>query len=273
MNSKKQMIFTMALIVCLVLVACNKNQEVSNQGEKLIDLAEEASPLASIPPIVPLATSDFSSIEVISDALQTGVDLLGELVDQVDDMTMYSAYMPMLFINDTLVMSTLLDHAMNGSKDQYDTGITRFPAGTGEGGSSLSKVGNVYTWLYQSFYDNGNAYTTEVVYDTDMQYVDIKRINVTGSLMNPLHIQIQSKEGVIMASKAEVIDQGQMVLQLVYCYDQTNLYGAYKRIPGQEPTLSIDLTQEDISQWQDLADNSFTTVFYYDGTKLDFEQK
>lgn len=281
LNNKRRIILIMVLTLSLSLMSCNNNNNSNNndndnnnnndntestkKSNDNNDDSDDNTPLET-------ESTNFSSIEILSDMIQEGVDELGELVEDVENMDMSIGFMPHLFINDTLVMSTLLDFAMNANKDTYDTGISRFPVGEGEGGSSLSKEGNVYTWTHQSFFDDGNDYQTTVVYDIDKQFVDITQINLAGDLINPLHVQIQRSGDTIIASKSELIMRNNSVFQLVFFYDGEEIYSAQKRGLDIEYLLPVDLSKQNITSWSDLVDESFTTTYYYDGVILNFDQ-
>lgn len=277
-KNKIHLLMILWVILSLALVSCDNNtSKAPNTSNPLESSQSKSETSETVTPVaVETKTQEigFSGLEAISDLVQEGVDKLGEITDEEDSVEMISATMPILFINDTLVMSTLLDVAMNGGQETYENPMTEFMNGLGKGASKLSKEGSIYTWTDEAIFNSGDHYITQVIYNAATGFVEITKENIQGTYIDPLWLQIQRiDDKTCVASKSEISLSRESLFQLVFYYDGQDIFTAYKRIHQTEHELPVDLSVENIQSYSALMDDAFTTTFEYHNDELSFKSE
>lgn len=277
-KNKTYLLMILWAILSLVIVSCDNNTtdnantstpDSLQLSESTDEKTEAANPVISQPEAQEIG---FSGLESISDLVQEGVDKLNDAADEEDDIEISSAVMPTMFINDTLVMSTLLDVAMNGSQETYENPMEEFMNGSGKGASSLLKDGSVFTWTYEAMLNTGDNYITKVIYNSETGFVEITKENIQGRYIDPLWVQIKRiDDKTCVASKSEISLSRESLFQLVYFYDGKDVFTAYKRIDQVEHELPVDLSTENIQSYTELMDDAFTTSLEYHNETLTFK--
>ena len=73
-----------------------------------------------------------------------------------------------------ITLNASLDQALQGMKDEWNTGKLDMLSGTGQYESTLSKNGKVYEYTYNTYYDDRNDKSV-LKYDTERKTIDFLR--------------------------------------------------------------------------------------------------
>jgi hypothetical protein len=208
-KEEKMKVLSRILILVLVigmLSGCGGSSEGAGEG----DVSNLDQPSVS-----DQGNKNFGTIEEISDLVGDAVDLMSDVTEDVDDLTVSMQSMNASFINSTIVMSAMMEYVMNGSQEEYQYDRTEMPSGQGEYEGSLAKDGDFYTWKYNSYYNNGLESFSQVVYDTVKGFVEITN-DGNEQETNKNHVQIKRVEGdSVLASYCNLKTGDKKATQLV----------------------------------------------------------
>lgn len=282
---KKIFTLLIAFVLTFSLVACGRTitdepkpetPTKSATSESTTPKPEPASKNESTPIPKPAAekSKNFGSLEEISDLVDEAVELLDDATYDVDDFSLMVHLMPASFVNSTIVMGTLLDYAFSGTQDTYTNERTEMPSGNGEYESSLKKNGSVYTWLYNSYLNEGYETYLKLTYDTDSDFVEVFR-DGNEKEINKSHVQIKRLgDNAFCATSCELKVDTSKATQLILMGKDNEVYYGYRIIDTTSLLLPVDLKVSNVTDWDSLSnDEEYDFSLTYDGTNLDYTGK
>ena len=270
------------LMVSMLLSACGapttaENSETTTQAataaapettaaQSEAEAEEEDDPNPAV-----VDNRNFGSLEDLSDLVDDAIELLDEATSEVDDFSVMGQTMPVYSVNATIVMSTLLDHAFNGSQESYSYAKTPMASGAGEYEGSLEKEGTVYTWRYNSYLNEGTDTYLTLTYDLSKNFVEIVR-DGNESQTSFAHNQIyQYADDAFTAVVSEFDSSNKKMSQVVLMGSPGVVKYGYRVVDSEEITLPVNLAENSATTWDALLNGvEYDFILTYDGDTLEY---
>ncbi len=295
---KKIMSISILLLFMFLIVGCFKDSDddLSSSTKKIIeeqieeaidsgvsseDINEVMDEVASQVNLSEIASQDspdsttkddFASIQQFSTLFEDFYDVVDDVGADVEDFTFFGDLMSISII-EMAVLNAELEQAMNGMADSWNNERSQMPNGNGEYVSSLIKDGDKYVFQYDSFYNDSGEQSILLTYSPSDKTIDYSN-TATGELVSDYVMQQYIDEnGAFYLSYCDYTPHQELSQHIIVYYDGINAnYARAINLSEVGLTLPQALLESKPASWNDLfADFSYTSLFTYDGTNVNYQ--
>lgn len=282
MKKSKIIIVVLGFIFLLIMSGCNNSEPIPDDQEKAEEAIIETETEAEIETEIETETeiqtdteneedwTQFSNIKDLITLIEDCYSYLDDGSDNVEEMSIIGDMITIATIEAPL-LDAGLEHAMNGSIDEFDTGILKNFSETGTYQTTLEEEGGVYTYNYQ-FTSNDQQVSGSKLLFNPKEKMAVSESTDDYGVTTKITYRVSEDKLYVAYGRAD--SKNNKLDQLLLYYDgiEANYARSIFNELDQE-LLPIDLSNQQPTNWQELlGDFDYQRTMYYDGNETVFEE-